>query len=114
MKQFPRIYSLSTLGLIHHQEFDYEFHPLRTDFIGESGSGKSMIGDLLQLIFVGSEAFESATTGMDHRKPSGMVLEHKKGKGTDFAYAFLNIETSLSKWLYRSNRASDFGGMVPL
>ncbi|MEM6642142.1 MAG: hypothetical protein AAF616_04105 [Bacteroidota bacterium] len=99
MKDFPRIHSLSTLGLIHHQEFDYEFHPLRTDFMGDSGSGKSMVGDLLQLIFVGSDAFESATVGTDDRKPSGMVLEHKKGRGTDFAYAFINIAISPSKYL---------------
>lgn len=99
MKEFPRIHSLSTLGLIHHQEFDYEFHPLRTDFMGDSGSGKSMIGDLLQLIFVGSDAFESATIGTDDRKPSGMVLEHKKGRGTDFAYAFINIASTPNKYL---------------
>ncbi|MEP1033637.1 hypothetical protein [Ekhidna sp.] len=99
MKEFPRIHSLSTLGLIHHQEFDYEFHPLRTDFMGDSGSGKSMIGDLLQLIFVGSNAFESATVGTDDRKPTGMVLEYKKGRGTDFAYAFANIAVTQNKFV---------------
>ena len=99
MKEFPRIHSLSTLGLIHHQEFDYKFHPLRTDFMGDSGSGKSMIGDLLQLIFVGSDAFESATVGTDDRKPSGMVLEYKKGRGTDFAYAFVNIAVTQNKFV---------------
>ena len=61
MKKYPRIYSLSTVGVIHHQENDYIFHPFRTDFIGDSGSGKSIIADLLQLIFVGSSAFRSAT-----------------------------------------------------
>ena len=50
MKSYPRIYGLSTLGLIHHQEFDYLFHPMRTDFNGDSGTGKSMIADLLQLL----------------------------------------------------------------
>ena len=49
MKKYPRIYSLSTVGVIHHQENDYIFHPFRTDFIGDSGSGKSIIADLLQL-----------------------------------------------------------------
>ena len=61
MKNYPRIYSLSTLGLIHHYENDYLFHNMRTDFVGDSGSGKSIIADLLQLIFAGSEMFESAT-----------------------------------------------------
>lgn len=49
MKNYPRIYSLSTLGLIHHYENDYLFHNMRTDFVGDSGSGKSIIADLLQL-----------------------------------------------------------------
>jgi len=98
MKEFPRIHSLSTLGLIHHQEFDYQFHPLRTDFIGESGSGKSMIADLLQLIFVGSDAFESATKGVGDRPPDEMVLK-AGGKGTDLGYAILNIETSENKFI---------------
>ncbi len=98
MKQFPRLHSLSTLGLIHHQEFNYRFHPLRTDFIGDSGTGKSMISDLLQLIFVGSEAFESATKGTDERKPSGMVLQ-RAGKGTDIGYAFLNLEIKKDQFI---------------
>lgn len=54
MKKYPRIYSLSTIGIIHHQKNDYIFHPYCTDFIGDSDSGKSIIADLLQLIFVGS------------------------------------------------------------
>ena len=70
MKNYPRIYSLSTLGLIHHYENDYLFHNMRTDFVGDSGSGKSIIADLLQLIFAGSEMFESAT--------------RKKGNWTDW------------------------------
>lgn len=98
MKQHPRIYSLSTIGLIHHQEFDYLFHPFRTDFIGESGSGKSMIADLIQLILVGSEAFESATRGTDIREPQGMVLPMGKGnKGV--GYVFLNIEIKPAQYL---------------
>src|SRR5690606_5304800 len=97
-KQYPRIYSLSTVGLIHHREFDYLFHPFRTDFIGESGSGKSMIADLIQLIFVGSEAFESATRGTDIREPEGMVLQaEKRSKGV--GYAFLNIEMAPAQYL---------------
>lgn len=98
MKQYPRIYSLSTLGLIHHQEFDYLFHPFRTDFIGESGSGKSMIADLIQLIFVGSDAFESATKATGKREPEGMVLT-EGGHNKTMGYALLNIEMQPQKYL---------------
>ncbi|MBS0647336.1 MAG: hypothetical protein JSR97_12220 [Verrucomicrobia bacterium] len=96
MKKYPRIYSLSTVGLIHHQEFDYQFHPFRTDFIGESGSGKSMIADLIQLVLVGSEAFESATD--ETRKPEKIVLQ-TEARSKGMGYAFLNIEVEPKQYL---------------
>ena len=68
MKKYPRIYSLSTIGIIHHQKNDYIFHPYCTDFIGDSDSGKSIIADLLQLIFVGSSVFRSATIPVKDRR----------------------------------------------
>mgnify|MGYP006896729809 CR=1 FL=1 len=75
MKKYPRIYSLSTIGIIHHQKNDYIFHPYCTDFIGDSDSGKSIIADLLQLIFVGSSVFRSATIPVkDRREPDGLVF----------------------------------------
>lgn len=49
-KNFPRIYSLSTVGIRNHYNSDYRFHPFRTDFVGDSGVGKSIIADVLQLI----------------------------------------------------------------
>ena len=99
MKNYPRIYSLSTLGLIHHYENDYRFHNMRTDFVGDSGSGKSIIADLLQLIFVGPEMFESATRTMDEkREPDGLVLRTPH-KGIDIGYAFLNIETKPQQYI---------------
>jgi exonuclease SbcC len=49
---YPRIYSLSTIGILKHHIHDYVFHPKRTDFIGSNGVGKSIIADLLQMIFV--------------------------------------------------------------
>ncbi|SFN40502.1 hypothetical protein SAMN04487989_101224 [Bizionia echini] len=91
MKRYPRIKRLSTLGIVHHQSFDYDFNPFRTDFVGEGGSGKSMIADLLQLIFVGSGAFHSPTDSSEPRKPKTMVLR-TSGKGTDMGYTFINIE----------------------
>lgn len=91
MKTFPRIHSLSALKLRHHQAFDYAFHPLRTDFTGESGCGKSIIADLLQLIFIGPKEFQSATQGLEgERLPdgqNGLLMP-----GEPLGYAFLNIQ----------------------
>jgi len=98
MKKFPRIARLSTLNIVRHQNFDYEFNPFRTDFVGEGGAGKSMIGDLLQLICVGVKAFRSPTKSTGLREPKTMVLR-SDGNGTDFAYAFVNIEVKTSEFL---------------
>ncbi len=98
MKDYPRIKRLSTLGIVHHQNFDYEFSPFRTDFVGEGGAGKSMISDLLQLICVGTKAFHSPTKGTGPRKPHTMVLR-TEGKGTDMGYAFINIEKAENQYL---------------
>lgn len=77
---------------IHHQKNDYIFHPYCTDFIGDSDSSKSIIADLLQLIFVGSSVFRSATIPVkDRREPDGLVLR-SPGKSLDYGYAFVNIE----------------------
>ncbi len=98
MKEYPRIRRLSTLGIVHHQNFDYEFSPFRTDFVGEGGAGKSMISDLLQLICVGTKAFHSPTKGTGPRKPNTMVLR-TEGKGTDMGYAFINIEKAENQYI---------------
>jgi exonuclease SbcC len=98
MKDYPRIKRLSTLGIVHHQNFDYEFSPFRTDFVGEGGAGKSMISDLLQLICVGTKAFHSPTKSTGPRKPYTMVLR-TEGKGTDMGYAFINIEKAKNQYL---------------
>lgn len=96
MKDYPRIHSLSTVGLIYHQDSDYKFQELRTDFIGDSGCGKSIIADLLQLILVGSDRFEAATQSMDknkkERKPNGLVLD-------SLGYAFINVEMQENKYI---------------
>ena len=99
MKDFPRIYSLSTLGLIHHYENDYRFHHMRTDFVGDSGSGKSIIADLMQLIFVGSEMFESATKTMDEKRELDGLVLRTPHKGIDIGYAFLNIEIKVQQYI---------------
>ena len=72
---YPRIYSLSTIGIKQHYNADYLFHNNRTDFSGESGSGKSMVSDMIQLILIGSANFESSTDGNKPREVKGMVLD---------------------------------------
>lgn len=98
MKDYPRIRRLSTLGIIRHQHFDYEFSPFRTDFVGEGGAGKSMISDLLQLIFVGVRYFHSPTKGSGPREAKTLVLR-SEGKGTDMGYAFLTIELKKNQYV---------------
>ena len=95
---FPRIYSLSTIGIKQHFNADYLFHSYRTDFSGESGSGKSMIADMIQLILVGSGEFQSATDGNKDRDVKGMLLG-TKGKISSRGYIFLNIEVKPKQYI---------------
>lgn len=101
MKQYPRIFSLSTVGIIYHNNCDYLLHPLRTDFTGGSGSGKSVIADLLQLIFVAKKEFwESGTDVMttEKRTVEGIVLK-QGGEQGNFGYSFVNVEVEKGKYI---------------
>ena len=95
---YPRIYSLSTIGIKQHFNADYIFHQYRTDFSGESGSGKSMVADMIQLILVGSGEFKSATQGNKHRDVKGMLIS-RKGKTLARGYVFLNVEIKPKKYI---------------
>lgn len=95
---FPRIYSLSTIGIKQHFNEDYLFHPYRTDFSGESGSGKSMIADMIQLILIGSSEFQSSTDGNKDRDVKGMLLG-TKGKTSSRGYIFLNVEVKPKQYI---------------
>ncbi len=95
--KYPRIYSLSTIGIKQHFNCDYRFHPLRTDFSGESGSGKSMVADMIQLILVGSSVYKSSTESNKARDPKGMVLQTKKKYSV--GYIFLNVEIAPNKYI---------------
>ncbi|MCU4577974.1 hypothetical protein KTJ34_11085 [Acinetobacter courvalinii] len=95
---YPRIYSLSTIGIKQHYNADYLFHSYRTDFSGESGSGKSMIADMIQLILIGSSEFQSATDGNKNRDVKGMLLG-TKGKISSRGYIFLNVEVKPKKYI---------------
>lgn len=101
-KDYPRIYSISTVGIIKHNNSDYLIHPLRTDFTGGSGAGKSLITDLLQLILVGRKTFwkspseDNDSTTDEKREVRTLVLNT-----SDFpiGYTFINIETSENQFI---------------
>lgn len=97
INHYPRIFSLSTINIRQHQNCDYLIHKNRTDFSGDSGSGKSMVADMLQLILVGASEFKSSTTGTDIRDPKGMIIQ--EGRTQEFGYIFLNIEIRRNKYL---------------
>ncbi|MBD2702897.1 hypothetical protein IC229_19780 [Spirosoma sp. BT702] len=97
MNPFPRIHSLGKVNIIHHQEFFYKFHSFRTDFVGDSGVGKSIITDLLQLILIGSTEYSSSTQSKEDRPFQTLVL--KTTDNTDFGYAYINVETASGQYL---------------
>lgn len=93
---YPRIYSLSTVGIVKHYVHDYLFHPSRTDFIGPNGVGKSIIADLMQLIFIyDTDAIQFGTDGLKSDKRSIYTLPYK----SSLAYCFLNIEIEEGKYI---------------
>ncbi|MDA0242960.1 MAG: hypothetical protein OT477_06060 [Chloroflexi bacterium] len=93
---YPHIFSLATAGVKHHGYQDYIFHPVKTDFIGDSGLGKSMIADMLQLIFVGANEFKPGTDNPS-RIPKNMILSGQGHSG--LGYIFLNLKTSSQAYL---------------
>ncbi len=96
-KKYPRIYSASTVGIRNHNNADFLIHPLRTDFTGQSGTGKSLIGaDLPQLILTAGRFYKSAT------KPKGDVSRDYNSiplSTKDFGYAFMNVEWQQGKFI---------------
>ena len=93
---YPRIYSLSTVGILKHYIHDYLFHPVRTDFIGSNGVGKSIIADLLQMIFVyDKNLIKFGTDGVKEDERQISTLPYK----TKCAYCFLNIEVDKGKFI---------------
>ena len=92
---YPKIYSLSTVGLIKHYNHDYLFHHKRTDFIGPNGVGKSIIADLLQLMFVYDK--ELIKFGTEDVKETRFI--HTLPHQTSCAYCFLNILVEKDKFI---------------
>lgn len=86
-----RIYSISTVGIRNHYNQDYLIHAERTDFTGSNGAGKSILADLLQLMFIYEDKqIAFGTDGLKKKLRSPYTLPI----GTSEAYAFLNIEVS--------------------
>jgi len=99
MSNYPKIYSISTVGVRQHENADYLLHNVRTDFTGNNGLGKSLIADLLQLIFVPlRDEWKPGTEGLDkeERKIETIPLERD---WISHAYSFLNIEKSKGKFI---------------
>ncbi|MFP8894047.1 hypothetical protein [Chryseobacterium sp. EZn1] len=93
---YPRIYSLSTVGILKHYIHDYLFHPTRTDFVGANGVGKSIIADLLQMIFVyDKDLIKFGTDGVKKEERQINTLPYK----TKCAYCFLNIGVNAGKFI---------------
>ncbi len=87
---YPRIYSLSTVGIRRHYNQDYFLDELRTDFVGHNGSGKSMIADLMQIIFIcDRKTFKFGTKGLTEDSRTVETIPYIDVKE---AYVFLNIE----------------------
>lgn len=90
--KYPRIYSLSTVGVRQHNNADYLLHHTRTDFTGDNGLGKSIIADLMQLIFVPKrDMWKPGTEGVgkNDRRIEGIPLNKDY---VTHAYTFINIE----------------------
>lgn len=93
---YPRIYSLSTVGILKHYVHDYLFHSLRTDFIGANGIGKSIVADLFQLLFIyDTDIIQFGTEGLNQNKRSIYTLPYK----SNVAYCLLNIEVAKGQFL---------------
>ena len=94
-KKYPRIYSISTVGITRHNNTDLLVHPLRTDFTGQSGTGKSLIAaDIPQLILTAGKFYKSATSSNDPREYNDLPL-----KKLNSAYALMNIEVDIGKFI---------------
>jgi len=94
--KFPIIHSLSTVGILKHYNQDYLIHGQRTDFTGANGVGKSIIADLLQLIFINEKQY--IQFGTEGYKKEDRLVSKLAYKCRD-AYAFLAIQLAPEKFI---------------
>lgn len=93
---YPRLYSMSTVCLLKHYNQDYLLHPVRTDFTGSNGVGKSIIADLFQIVFVADTRFvKFATEGIDKKARKIEKLPYNSGVG----YVFFNVELNSGNFI---------------
>ena len=94
-KDYPRIHSITTVGIRNHVNINLLIHEMRTDFTGQSGSGKSLVGaDIPQLILTAGRYYKSAT------KPKGNVSrDYNTLPLKDFGYCFMNIEKKKHQYI---------------
>lgn len=94
--KYPIIHSLSTVGILKHYNQDYLIHSQRTDFTGANGVGKSIVADLLQLIFINEKQYiQFGTEGYKKEDRQVIKLAYKCRD----AYAFLSIQLALDKFI---------------
>ena len=99
MSNYPKLYSISTVGIRQHENADYLLHSVRTDFTGNNGLGKSLVADLLQLIFVPlRDEWKSGTEGLDEKEKKIETIPLERD-WISHAYCFLNIEKTKGKYL---------------
>jgi DNA repair protein SbcC/Rad50 len=95
--RLPHLFSISTVGLRKHFNQDYLLHPIRTDFTGDGGVGKSMIADFLQVLFVWNRdviKFGTEAIGNEPRDVKGMLHEQRNE-----GFIFVNIELLQDKFI---------------
>lgn len=90
-KKIPRLYRLSLLGIKKHVMADYDLNVFRTDLSGDSGIGKSITADMLQLIFIGKHEYRPATESSDDRPLKTLTIGR-------YGYAFINAEVQEGKY----------------
>jgi len=96
MQVYPKIYMLSTVGIRQHYHQDYPIHILRTDFAGKNAIGKSIIADLLQLIFIQDRSiihFGTDSLYSNSRKIETIPYKHNQG------YSYLTIEVVKDRFI---------------
>jgi hypothetical protein len=99
MSSYPKIYSISTVGVRQHDNVDFLLHSVRTDFTGNNGLGKSIIADLLQLVFIPlRDEWKPGTEGLDKDKRRIESIPLDK-EWISHAYCFLNIQKSATSFI---------------
>ncbi|MCK8479768.1 hypothetical protein [Psychroserpens algicola] len=96
MNKLPLIHSISTVNVVKHYNQDYLVHDTRTDFTGPNGIGKSLLADLLQILFIAER--KKIHFGTDSVKKEHRQIHTIPFNGPN-AYFFLNIEVEHKMYL---------------